>query len=150
MQAFAVLYVAWRDPDTHRIMPVARILRDDQGWYEFAYVRAVNHAKQCGFLEFVSFPEVEKVYKSRGMFPLLKNRLMQPSRQDYKEYLNQLGFELQPLDTFAILERSCGLRTTDTTELFGPPTKNTYGDQICVVWARGLPTATENVSSGQE
>jgi len=133
-----LLYVAWQDPQTRRILPVARVSRDQSQGYEFAYIGAVHEAQQHGFLPLLSFPDLARVYRSRQMLPLLHNRLMQRSRPDYADYLAQLGLAVESAEPFSVLGRSGGRRATDTLELFSPPTPGEDGRLSSVVFARGV------------
>jgi hypothetical protein len=133
-----VLYVAWQDPQTRRILPVARVSSDQSQGYEFAYIGAVHEAQAHGFLPLLSFPDLARVYRSRQMLPLLHNRLMQRSRPDYADYLAQLGLAAESAEPFSVLGRSGGRRATDTLELFSPPTQARDGRMSSVVFARGV------------
>jgi hypothetical protein len=136
-----VLYVGWQDPETRRILPVARVTCDANNAYEFAYIRSVYDAQTLGFLPLLSFPDLDRVYRSREMLPLLHNRLMQSNRPDYADYLGQLGLAADSAEPFTVLGRSGGRRATDTLELFNPPVSTTTGPErqmSCVVLARGV------------
>jgi len=149
MQASRVLFVAWQDPQTRRILPVARIaIRQDAG-YEFAYIEAVKDAQALGFLPLLSFPDLQQVYRSRELWPLLHNRLLRSSRPDYADYLDQLGLVTSSAEPFTVLGRSGGRRATDTLELFSPPTAMPDNRLSCVVLARGvrhLPGAEDAIA----
>ncbi|MEY4578884.1 MAG: hypothetical protein RL701_3587 [Pseudomonadota bacterium] len=138
--AARVLYVGWQDPETRRILPVARVTCDANNAYEFAYIRAVYEAQTLGFLPLLSFPDLERVYRSREMLPLLHNRLMQSNRPDYADYLGQLGLAADSAEPFTVLGRSGGRRATDTLELFNPPGPVSGAERTlsCVVLARGV------------
>lgn len=133
-----VLFVAWQDPETRRILPVARVVTRPETGYEFAYIEAVSEAQAFGFLPLLSFPELPQVYRSRELWPLLHNRLLQSSRPDYADYLEQLGLAASYAEPFTVLGRSGGRRATDKLELFSPPTATTQGRLSCVVLARGV------------
>jgi hypothetical protein len=133
-----VLFVAWQDPVSRRILPVARIAIDERGEYEFAYVRAVENAQASGFLPLVPFPDLRTVYRSQTLLPILHNRLVQPNRPDYREHLLQLGLEPIELNPFAILARSGGRRVTDRLELFAPPTLSGQSGLSCYALVRGV------------
>ena len=143
-----VLYVAGRGHG-HRVRHVARVVMDDAGGYEFAYIQAANEARQHGFLPLLSFPELQNVYRSRELMPLLQNRLLQSSRPDYADYLGQLGLTVESAEPFTVLSRSGGRRATDKLELFSPPAKIGEGRLGCTVLARGvrhLPAAEEAIA----
>jgi hypothetical protein len=137
-QVSRVLFVAWQDPETRRILPVARVVIGPEMGYEFAYIEAVSEAEALGFLPLLSFPELQQVYRSRELWPLLHNRLLQSSRPDYADYLDQLGLAANSAEPFTVLGRSGGRRATDTLELFSPPTATADGRLSCVVLARGV------------
>lgn len=132
-----LLFVAWQDPETRRILPVARVIAQE-GSYEFAYIRAVEEAEQYGFLSLLSFPERHQVYRSRELLPLLHNRLLQPSRPDYEEYLVELGLDAASAEPFSVLSRSGGRRATDKLEVFAPPVETAEGQLRTIVFARGV------------
>lgn len=89
------------------------------------------------------------MYRSREPLPLLQNRLLQPNRPDYHEYLSQLGLDGASAEPFTVLARSGGRRTTDKLELFSPPAPTEDGRLSCVVFARGVrhvPGAEEAIA----
>jgi hypothetical protein len=133
-----LLYVAWQDPETRRILPVARVALDAQGWQEFAYIHGAEEAEQYGFLPLLSFPDMRQVYRSREPLPLLQNRLLQRNRPDYDEYLQQLGLDTLSAEPFTVLGRSGGRRATDQLELFSPPNRTEDGRLSCMLFARGV------------
>ena len=73
-----VLYVTWQDPETRRIVPVARVAIDAADRYEFAYIHGAEEAQRLGFLPLLTFPDLKQVYRSRDPLPLLQNRLFWP------------------------------------------------------------------------
>lgn len=137
MKPDQVLFVAWQDPDSRRILPIGRVTFGSGG-YEFVYIKAAKLALDRGFLPLLSFPNIDQAYRSREMMPLLHNRLVQHSRPDYQEYLDQLGLNATPPEAFEVLSRSGGRRTTDKLELFGPPSDTGDGQLCSVVLARGI------------
>ena len=123
------LYLAWQDYDSRRWFPVGQLVAHNGGStadagagadveYEFAYINGALEAhKAAGFPPIPGFPKMERRYRSRRLFPLFQNRVMNPSRPDRAEYLRRLGL---PEDTDAISElaASGGQRRTDTYQVF--------------------------------
>jgi hypothetical protein len=155
------LFVAWQDPIARSILPVARLVRcldEDGNFYEFSYLRGAEQAaSEQGFLPFLSFPSLTRLYRSRDLPPFFKNRLMTSSRPDYPRYLAELG--LKPSDAaepMTVLARSSGLRSTDHVELFAPPRlreDNKYETYFLVRGIRHVPYAeqrTERLKSGDQ
>ncbi len=118
-----VLFVAWQNPTTRRIHPVARLLRlaDDALPYEFVYVHGAREAAASGFLTLPGLAELDHVYRTPDLLPLFKNRLMPKSRPDRADFLESLGFGAEEVDAIPILARSEGRKATDTIEVFGLP-----------------------------
>lgn len=111
------LFVNWQDEASRRIFPVGRLVTLTGGGYEFCYIAAAGDAKQFGFAPFQSFPDFEQVYVSPELPAFFKNRLLQPGRPDYPQYLQELGLETEATP-IAILARSGGRRVTDPLEVF--------------------------------
>lgn len=120
------LFVAWQQPESRRFYPVARLAlaadEDCQQCYEFAYIQGAREAEQHGFQPFLSFPDLEQVYRSPELFPLFSNRLLPASRMEYPQYIDRLGLVPDKANVLEVLGRSGGARATDTVELFPLPT----------------------------
>lgn len=118
-----ILFVAWQDPRTRAIYPVARIAElPDRVGLEFVYVGGVQDALRAGFAPFPGMRQLEASYfaESVASFPLLANRLMPESRPDFEDYVRRLGLEGVP-EPLALLARSEARKATDSLELFAPP-----------------------------
>lgn len=121
------LFVSWRSPQTRSIHPVARIVfHPDKKLYEFSYIRAAEAALSQGFLPFLEFPTLGKVYYSDKPFPLLANRLMPPSRPEFPGFLTSLGLP-ESAHPMQILARTGGRRETDQIEMFPLPVSDVEG-----------------------
>jgi len=57
MKSPEVLFVAWQEPVSRKILPIARLLKHD-GDYEFAYINAVEEATRLGFQPLLTFPDL--------------------------------------------------------------------------------------------
>ena len=134
------LFVAWQNPETRRFYPVAR-LAQVQGascvdCFEFTYIHGCRDAD--GFQPFVSFPVIDRVYRSERLFPMFSNRLLSRSRADFPEYLSQLGLPATTTSPMTILSRSSGRRATDTLELFPLPEFDPVLGYRTWFWVHGL------------
>jgi len=117
-----VLFVTWRDPQTHSILPVGRLIyRDEDGLYEFAYVHKAQEAAQQGFLPFLDFPHFGNYYLSHQLFPLFANRVLPSKRPEFRHYTRALGLHEKTLNPMHILSRTGGRRETDQIEMFPLP-----------------------------
>ena len=119
-RAPARLFIAWQDPDSRRIHPVA-VLRHEVGASGDAYTfRYLKHAEALdGFTPFVSFPDLHVEYQSRELFSFFTNRVMSPRRPDFPQFLETLGLpgDAGPVEILARL----GARSTDSIEVFPEP-----------------------------
>ncbi len=136
------LFVAWQNPETRRFYPVGRLAQitgdvcDD--CFEFVYIAAAREAEQQGFLPFLSFPELEELYRGRELFPMFANRILPTSRPDFSEYLEQLGLPPATSSPVLILSRSGGRRATDTLELFPLPVLEPFVGYRTWFWAHAI------------
>jgi hypothetical protein len=112
------LFVNWQDEGSRRIFPVGRLVNLKSDGYEFAYIAAAREAQQFGFAPFQAFPDLEQVYRANELPAFFNNRLLQPKRPDYPQYLQELGLESATATPVEILARSGGRRVTDPLEVF--------------------------------
>lgn len=133
-------------------MPVARLVKamtEDGPIFEFAYIQGAKLANaEHGFLPFLSFPDLNGLYRSSDLLPFFQNRLMTPSRPDYVRYLGELGLERGDADPMTVLARSRGFRSTDQIELFAPPRlleDNKYETHLLLRGIRHMPHAEERI-----
>ena len=115
-----VLFLAWRDAKSRRIIPVGRLLRLPDV-FEFAFIGSVKRSQESCFLPLVTFPSLHEVYRSSQLPPLFSNRLMSTSRSDFADHVNRLALRVDEAEPFTVLARSAGRRETDKLEVFSPP-----------------------------
>lgn len=88
-------------------------------FYRFRYTKGAESAqKAAGFSFLDAFPSLDKVYESSELFPLFQNRVINPRRGDYAEYVERLALDPKNVDPLDILEISEGRRQTDNLEVF--------------------------------
>jgi hypothetical protein len=143
--ASPVLYVAWRDPRSRKILPVARLLRLEDGEYEFVYVKGIEEAEKVGFEPFLAFPERNVAYRSETLPPFFSNRVMSSSRPDFEEYVRNLGLE-GVTEPFTVLAANDGRRSTDQVEVF----PDLRADRAGRVYGRFLVRAVRHVANAEE
>ena len=117
------LYVAWQDQQSRSWFPVGRLTRRDvePAEYEFAYIQGAEDAKNSAspfVIPFPGFPEMGKTYRSSEVFPMFRYRAMNLRRPGRREYLSQLGIEVDEWDVVAELAVSGGHSQADSIELF--------------------------------
>jgi hypothetical protein len=118
------LILAWQNPKTRRWYPVARVDRDGDEYR----LRYVNGLSDPGVLADAIIPGLEDPsveYRSRSLFPFLKNRIYNRKRADFGRYREWLGLNdgeiADPLKELAV---SGGVRATDSYQLFPVPAQS--------------------------
>jgi HIRAN domain len=144
------LFLAWQDPNSRLWFPIGR-LTFESGKFTFIYTKGARQAEQeSAFQPLYSFPDFDKFYQSKALFPLFANRVMQPSRPDYNDYLKYLNISQHPDDPIAILSRSGGRKATDHFEVFPCPEPDENGLYHIHFFLHGLrhrqPIAIERVN----
>ena len=133
------LFLAWRDNrPSHQWFPVGRLDADlDNSQFCFRYTGGAKRAQQkAGFPLLMEFPELERAYTSTELFPLFRNRVMNPARPDLGEYLHTLGLSAAA-DPMEILAVSGGRRVTASYEVFPRIEKNPDGSFDCRFFLHG-------------
>ena len=133
------LFLAWQDNGVSRHwFPIGRLDADVEGErYRFRYTGGAKRAEsEAGFPLLLPFPRLEGNYKSSKLFPTFSNRVMWPSRPDFKDYLKSLALteDSDPIDMMAI---SGGRRVTDSYEVFPHIVKKPDGGFACRFFLHG-------------
>ncbi len=132
------LFLAWQDSISRAWFPVGKLTQVD-GMYHFDYLQGAIKAKEiANFQPIWSFPHFEHHYSSIELFPLFANRLLRPSRPDYKDFVQWLNIPAHQDDPIALLARSGGKRQTDSFEVFPCPERDENGIYHIHFFAHGL------------
>lgn len=131
------LYLAWQAPD-RKWFAVGRLDADvANDRYLFGYTKGALHAeKAVGFSPLPAFPDFRAAYEASELFPLFKNRVLDPNRKNFSEYLQSLGLEHN--DPIEILAVTGGERRTDNLEVFPRIVKDEAGAFVCRFFLHGL------------
>jgi hypothetical protein len=127
------LVVAWQNPGSRLISPVGFLEHGDG--YCFRYLKAAENVP--GFAPFLSFPDLRRVYRSEHLFPLFSQRVMNPRRADFREFLRQLHLSVDA-SPWEQLARSGGRRTGDTIQVFPVPSVEPDGTTTCLFLVHGI------------
>ena len=133
------LFLAWQDKGvSRRWYPVGRLDADVAGEnYRFRYISGAKRAsEEVGFPLLMAFPEIDRDYKSTRLFSTFSNRVMRPSRPDFKSYVRSLALagDGDPIDMLAV---SGGNRLTDSYEVFPILAKLDDGSFTCRFFLHG-------------
>jgi hypothetical protein len=137
----STLFVAWQAPDPTRAwFPIGRLdANTDQHDYVFRYTNGARRAQEhAGFNPLVAFPDFDRRYESSELFPLFKNRILEPNRKDFAEYLQWLDLDPASADPIEILSLTGGERQTDSLEVFPKVQKLADGTICCRFFLHGL------------
>lgn len=139
------VFIAWRGgtPEQGEWSPVARLDREHDE-YRFVYTQGARTL--AGFHPFPGMPDLDEVYWSETLFPLLANRLLSRSRPEYEAWLAWGGFDPQhPPDPLALLSVTEGIRQTDALEVFPRPMPDAEGNYGTRFFLHGLRHAPPEV-----
>ncbi len=137
----STLFVAWQAPDPTRAwFPIGRLdASGDRRDYVFRYTHgALNARDKAGFEPLIAFPEFDRRYEAHELFPLFKNRVLEPNRKDFAEYLHWLDLDPAHADPIEILGLTGGERQTDSLEVFPKVQKLADGTVRCRFFLHGL------------
>jgi hypothetical protein len=135
------LFVAWQAANSSRAwFPIGRLDASvDRHEYVFRYTQGALRAhERAGFAPLVAFPEFKRRYESSELFPLFKNRVLDPGRKDFLEYLGWLALDPASADPIEILGLTGGERQTDSLEVFPKVNKKPDGTFSCRFFLHGL------------
>jgi hypothetical protein len=144
------LFLAWQAQDPSRAwFPIGRLNADGaRKHYVFQYTKGAQRAeKEAGFHLLPAFPDLMAKYEASELFPLFKNRVLDPSRRDFDAYLRSLDLDPQNPDPIQILAISGGERQTDSFEVFPKIEKGENNTFSCRFFLHGLRHVSP---SGQE
>lgn len=120
------LLVIWKHPDTRRLRRIGKLDHLTDGRFAFSYLDESREAE--GFRPLVAFPDIDATYISENLPAFFRNRVMNPGRPDYEEFLGWLGLESETPDLpIEILARTGGPRATDTFHIVDAPNPDTNG-----------------------
>jgi hypothetical protein len=137
----STLFVAWQAPDPTRAwFPIGRLdASPDRREYLFRYTQGALRANErAGFEPLISFPSFDRRYEAGKLFPLFKNRVLEPNRKDFAEYLEWLDIDPANADPIEILSLTGGERQTDSLEVFPKVAKQADGTIGCRFFLHGL------------
>lgn len=144
------LFLAWQTPGASRAwFPVGRLDADvAHSHYSFKYINgALRAQEEVGFQPLLAFPEFSKCYEADELFPLFKNRVLDPKRKDFEEYLHLLDMKPGQADPIEILALTGGERQTDSLEVFPKIDRQPDNTFNCTFFLHGLRHVSE---SGQK
>ncbi len=133
------LFLAWQDKGNSRQwFPIGRL---DAGpldhAYRFRYTGGAKRAQaEARFQPLMEFPQLERDYWAPTLFPLFRNRVINPRRPDREAYLRRLALPSQA-DPFEILSTNGGYRATDAYEVFPKLEKGPDGSFRCRFFLHG-------------
>lgn len=140
------VFLAWQDAaKTRAWYPIGRLDADTQARrYTFGYTQGAKLAHdQAGLSPLASFPDFHRRYESPELFPLFRNRVISPDREDFAEYLDRLDLNREQADPLTLLTITEGRRQTDTLEVFPKIARGSDGRFHCRFFLHGWRHVSE-------
>jgi len=134
------LFVAWQDPESRRIFPVARLTRrrTGSGEYELRYINAVRAAQQRGFAGLPGFEQLEETHVSAELPAIFRQRPEPRRRLASEPGAAELAGELLDATPITLFVRRPGHDKPERLEAFAPPLRSPDGRRWGVFEARGV------------
>ena len=110
------LYLIWKSEQSRTQYIVGQLVKNGQ--YEFRYAKEVQAALNDGFTPLLCFPDVQKVYTDRKLFPVFASRLPDKRRKDIQDILKK--YDLEQYDEYLLLKRSGARLPIDNFEFIDP------------------------------
>lgn len=137
------LFVAWQDPESRRIFPVARLTRRRSGEYELRYINAVRAAQQRGFAGLPGFEQLEEPHVSAELPAIFRQRPARRHPAASKSAASEPGAgertgELLDATPITLFVRRPGSDTPERLEAFAPPLRGSDERRWGVFEARGV------------
>ncbi|MEO8181911.1 MAG: HIRAN domain-containing protein [Deltaproteobacteria bacterium] len=141
------LFIAWQDPESRRIFPVARLTRRRSGEYELRYIGAVRAAVQRGFAGLPGFEQLESMHVSAELPAIFRERAA-PRRRVPREPpgipAKELSGELLDATPITLFVRRRPGDAPERLEAFAPPLRAPDGRRWGVFEARGVGRVQES------
>lgn len=135
------LFIYWQDPDSRRWHVVGRLSRTDD-LYRFVYTKGALQSKR--FIPFGRMTDLHGEYQSRELFPLFANRVLQPSRPEYADYLKWLAVDQLKPDPLMLLARTGGTKVTDSIAIYAQPSPDAEGRYRVMFFCHGVRYVLEH------
>ena len=133
------LFVAWQEPESRRIFPIARLTRRRSGEYEFAYIEAVRAAQARGFVGLPGLEDIERVHVSAQLPALFENRSASRGRPRSNN-VEAAGLSGEALDAapITVFVRRAPGAAPERLEAFSAPLRDPAGRRWGVFDVRGV------------
>ena len=135
------VYVSWQSQASRKWYVIGH-LKQSIDKYEFKYTKGAQLALEDSFKPFSGMEEMTKVYLSDVLFPIFKNRVLSKKRPDYPIFIQWLRLD-DNADEMSVLERSNGIKETDSLQTFNPLRLDRNNNFECYFFLHGLRHRTE-------
>lgn len=112
------VYILWQDQVTTLWHPVAKLTRE-RDLYRLNYTRGANASNN--FTPFPNMDNLDKVYESHELLPILQNRILPKSRPEFKDLISWLDLDPVEFDPLDYLSITGGVRKTDNYRILKLP-----------------------------
>ncbi|OIR24304.1 HIRAN domain-containing protein [Bathymodiolus thermophilus thioautotrophic gill symbiont] len=136
------LILSWQNTKNKQLLPIGRFSKHGDA-YSFIYTKGAKQAREQGFIALASsMQDFNTKYFYNDIFPILKNRILNKSRPDRKEFLKWLNIDSNNSD-FEELAKTGGVKATDNLFLFPVPIKKN-NQYILEFFSQGISHLPKN------
>lgn len=142
------LLVLWRHPATREILPIGRLVRNASSGYTFNYTKATEDIHD--FRPLAGLPSLTTRYESIELHPVFAQRVMGSGREDFGDYVRNLGLTEEQATPWEQIVHSGGHRAGDTLQFMEEPRilGGRLTSRFLVNGVRHIPDDTLYTSSG--
>lgn len=127
------LFLVWKSGESGKQYIVGQLTKNAQ--YEFKYHEEIKEAIEDGFTPLLCFPDLDKVYQDKRLFPVFSSRLPDKKRKNIQSILEKYG--IKQYDEYMLLKRS-GARLPIDDLQFIDPVLNTEDNLTRIFFAAGV------------
>lgn len=128
------LLVLWQKPENRAMIPVATLSYDSVS-YRFEYLPAARTERS--FRPLIGFRDLDQTYTSDDLFPLFRERVMDPSRSDFERVVDGLDLDPDAATPWEQLVSSGGGTEGDTLQMTPMP-HEVEGGWECSILLSGI------------
>src|SRR6267143_2252554 len=130
-----IFFIVWQDSESRQWFPVGKLTYSNNV-YRFVYTHGATLSPR--FVPLGVMRDIYSSYDSEQLFPLFANRLLSRQRPEYKTYLSWLNIQAESTDPLDELERTGGIRATDSLVVIPCPSPNSEGAFELTFFGHGI------------
>lgn len=136
------IFVVWQDSVTRLWHPIGKLTYKNS-LYRFNYTKGCKASPR--FKPFIHMENIDYVYESKSLFPFFENRVLDPSREEFREIIRWTDIEIDSgeFNHLEFLAKTGGERKTDSYRIIPCPS-SVDGYYVMDFFIHGMNYLNEN------